>query len=91
MAHWDIVNVYAKKTASKGVWVFPRWPKRRTLLFRYGPGGWDTPLPSITHPSQSAIVISIPEVSEVEYEKTRWGKMSIEYKIGKVDYPAKPN
>jgi hypothetical protein len=86
----EAVYVYAKKTGSQEAWIFPKWRDRRTLLFQYDPGNLDTsPLPSITSASQSAILISIPEVSSVEYQKTRWDKVSIVYKIGKVDYPAK--
>jgi hypothetical protein len=82
------IRVYATKDASKRRGIFSRWIDHRTLLFRYDPGRWDNPLPSITHPSPSTILISIPEVSSIGYQNHEWEKMSVNYEIGRVDYPA---
>ena len=89
IAHNEAVSVYAKKTAQSQSWFSPNWRARRTLLFRYDPGRWDNPLPSITIPSQSVILISIPEISSILYQNRRWDNMSITYEIGKVYYPTK--
>jgi hypothetical protein len=87
LAKDEAISVYATKIASKGAGLFSRWRDQRTLLFRYDPGRWDNPLPSITRPSQSAILISIPEVSSIGYQNREWEKMSVNYAIGRVDYP----
>jgi hypothetical protein len=88
LAKDEAISVYATKVASKGVSVFSRWRNQRTLLFRYDPGRWDNPLPSITHPSPSTILISIPKVSSIGYQNHEWEKMSVKYEIGRVVYPA---
>jgi hypothetical protein len=86
----EAINVYARKAAPKGAWLFWRWKNQRVLLFSYGPGRQDAPLPSITHPSQSTILVSIPEVSEVFYQNRKWANMTVNYNIGKVYYPHTP-
>jgi hypothetical protein len=87
LAKDEAISVYATKIAPKGAGLFSSWRDRRTLLFRYDPGRWDNPLPSITRPSQSAILISIPEVSSIGYQNREWEKMSVNYAIGRIDYP----
>jgi hypothetical protein len=84
------ISVYAEKKGSRSErpWFLPDRGDQRTLLFRYDPGRPDNPLPSITRLSESAVVISIPEVSSILYQNRRWGNMSINYEIGRVDYPA---
>lgn len=88
LAKDEAISVYARKAVSKGTWGFAGERNQRTLLFRYDPGRPDNPLPSITHPSQTIILISIPEVSSISYENRKWENMSLSYKIGRVDYPA---
>ena len=88
LAKDEAIRVYARKVTPKRVWTFPGWQNKRTLLFRYDPGRWDNPLPSITRPSGSTILISIPEVSSIEYRNRKWEIMNINYAIGRVDYPA---
>ena len=87
LAKEEFISVYATKVPSKGAGLFSKWRDQRTLLFRYDPGRWDNPLPSITRPSQSEILISVPEVSSIGYQNLEWEKMSINYAIGRVDYP----
>ena len=82
------VNVYATKTTSEGHRFFPAWGNRRTLLFKYDPGRWDNPLPFITRPSKSSIHITVPEVSSIEYQIHKWDDISVDYDIGRVDYPS---
>jgi hypothetical protein len=87
LAKEESISVYATKGPFKSAGLFSRWRDQRTLLFRYDPGRWDNPLPSITRPSQSEILIAVPEVSSIEYQNRGWEKMSVNYAIGRVDYP----
>jgi hypothetical protein len=83
----EAISVYARKAVPKGAWAFWGWRDQRMLLFRYDPGRFDNPLPSITHPSQTKILISIPEVSSIVYQSHKWENLSVNYDIGRVDYP----
>lgn len=87
LAKEESISVYATKVPSERAGLFSRWRDQRTLLFRYDPGRWDNPLPSITRPSQSELLISVPEVSSIGYQTRGWQKMSVNYVIGRVDYP----
>ncbi|MDR3741537.1 MAG: hypothetical protein P4L40_21170 [Terracidiphilus sp.] len=89
LAKDEAISVYAKKAVSKGTWRFFGRRSQRTLLFRYDPGRPDNPLPSIKLLSQTTILISIPEVSSIVYQNRKWENMSVNYEIGKVDYPPK--
>jgi hypothetical protein len=88
LAKDEAIRVYAETTASDGTWFLSKWRNRRTLLFRYDPAGDGSPLPSITRPSQSTILISIPHVSSIQSQNRKWANMSINYQIGRVDFPA---
>ena len=90
LAKDEAIRVYAKNTALDGGWFFSKWRNQRTLLFRYDPGNWDNPLPSITRPNSSTILISVPEVSSIDYQNRNWANMSVTYQIGHVDYPSAP-
>jgi hypothetical protein len=84
-----VINVYARKADRKGsIWIFIPWINQRTLIFRYRPERENSPFPAITHPSRSTLLISIPEVSSIDYRNLRWANMSINYDIGRVYYPA---
>ncbi len=87
LAKEEYVSVYATRVSSKSAGLFSKWKDQRMLLFRYDPGREDNPLPSVTWPSQSEILISIPEVSSIEYQNYEWEQMSVKYSIGRVDYP----
>jgi hypothetical protein len=87
LAKQEDVSVYFSPAVVKGKSWFAKWTNRRTLVFRYDPGRPDNPLPSITHPSQSTILISIPEVSSIFYQNRKWENISVNYEIGRVDYP----
>ena len=90
LAKDEAISVFISQSAvSRDSW-FAKWRSRRSLVFRYDPGRPDNPLPRITNPSRSTILISVPEVSSIIYQNQRWQDMSIEYAIGKVDYPKKP-
>jgi len=87
LAKDEAISVYARKPAPKGTWPFSGWRNQRTLLFRYDPMREDSPLPTITRQSSSIILISIPEISEINYQKRKWENISINYDIGRVYYP----
>jgi hypothetical protein len=89
LAKQEDVSVYFSPADQREKPWFAKWTNQRTLVFRYDPGRPDNPLPSITRPSQSTILISIPEVSSISYQNRKWKSMSINYGIGKVDYPPK--
>lgn len=91
LAKDEAIRVYIKDMASDEGSIFSRWTNQRTLLFRYDPGRWDNPLPFITRPSQSTILISIPEVSSIDYQNRKWENMCVNYDIRRVDYPAASN
>jgi hypothetical protein len=60
----------------------PNLSKRRTLLFRYDPGGVGNPRPTIAASSDHRIVISVQEVSSVTFQRRKWRNVSIDYRIG---------
>ncbi len=91
LAKDEAIRVYAETTAPDRAWFFPSWRNQRTLLFRYDPEKDNSPLPIITRPSPSTILISVPEVSSISYQNREWAKMSINYSIGRVEYPTSPN
>ena len=91
LAKEESISVYATKIASEGSGFLSKWRDQRTLLFRYDPGRWDNPLPAVTRPSRSEILISIPEVSSIGYQNHKWEKMSVNYAIDRVDYPTPSN
>ena len=88
LAKDEHIRLYATKVTPKGAWGFWGLRNRRTLLIEYDPGRFDNPLPSINHPSQTTILISIPEVSSIVYQNRKWENMSVNYEIGRVDYPS---
>jgi hypothetical protein len=88
LAKDEAISVFISSAISRDSW-FAKWRSRRSLVFRYDPGRPDNPLPHITNPSRSTILISVPEVSSIIYQNQRWRDMSIDYAIGKVDYPTK--
>ena len=88
IAKQEDVSVYFSPVTVKEKSWFAKWTNHRTLIFRYDPGRPDNPLPSITRSSQSTILISIPDVSSISYQNRKWENMSVNYEIGRVDYPS---
>jgi hypothetical protein len=84
----EAIRVYAEAVAPDERWFFSKWRNHRTLLFRYDPTRHDAPLPSITRPSQNVILISVSEVSSIDYQNRKWADMTVNYQIGQVDFPA---
>jgi hypothetical protein len=68
--------------------IFASGPGRRekVLLFKYDPGG-DVPLPRITSVDPQTVLISVPWISSIQVRRRTWDGMTIEYDIGKIDYP----
>jgi hypothetical protein len=64
-----------------------KWTHRKTLLFQYDPWSYDAPLPSITSLGHNRIQISVPRVSSVFFQKKNWENLSVDYKIGSIEYP----
>jgi hypothetical protein len=81
------INVYVRRAAVKEESLFARWSNRKTLLFRYDPENYDSPLPSIQAPGDDRILISIPRVSQVYFQSRKWGNVTIDYDIRKIDNP----
>jgi len=87
LAKEENISVFARKTDPMGAGIFSRWRNKRTLLFSYDPSKPDGPLPSITRPSQSTILISIPEVSSILDQTHEWANITVNYDIGRVYNP----
>ncbi len=83
----EAIRVYVDRVASDKFWSLARWRHKRTLLFRYDPSAENSPLPAVTRPSPSTILISIPEVSSIAYQNRKWENLTVDYKLGRVDYP----
>ena len=81
------ISVYGRRAAVKEESLFARWSKRQTLLFRYDPWNYDSPLPSIRASGNDRILISIPRVSKVLFQSWRWQNVTIDYDIGQNDNP----
>jgi hypothetical protein len=88
LAKEESIDIYFSRV-SRESW-FANWRNHRALVFSYDPGRSDRPLPSVARPSDSSIVISVPEISSVIHQSRDWQDVSITYKLGKVDYPANP-
>jgi len=88
LAKEEEVSVYVSRSLVNGNSFLARWSNRRARVFTYDPGGPGVP-PSITVPEKDKIVISIPEVSSILFQRKQWRNMSIDYEIGHVIYPAK--
>jgi hypothetical protein len=87
LAKDENIRVFASKADSAGAGMFVLWRGRNALLFRYDPGSPDNPLPLISRPTESTILISISHVSSILEQKHEWEGLSVNYNIGTVDYP----
>jgi hypothetical protein len=80
----ESAQVYLSRASVKeGSW-FAAWRSHRTLVLNYGSGDRsfaDVPLPSITYPAASTILISVPKACELGYTSRKWENMSIVYEI----------
>ena len=78
IAKWAYVRVLASH-AGQG---------EKTLLFEYDPNIDEIPEISVVDPTH--IVITIPLVSSIKFQRHDWGGVRIEYRIGRVVYEARP-
>jgi hypothetical protein len=81
------INVYVRRAAVKDESLFARWSNRQSLLFRYDPWNYDSPLPTIQASGNDRILISIPRVSQVLFQSRKWRNVTIDYDIGHINYP----
>ncbi len=87
IAKEEYISVYASPAAAKGRPLFAKLHKQKTLLFRYDPGRWDNPSPSIVATGPNSILISVPEVSSVTRQNKDADGLHVDYDIGHIDYP----
>jgi hypothetical protein len=81
------ISVYVRRAAVKGESLLARWSNRQTLLFRYDPERYESPLPSIKASGNDGILISIPDISSVLIQSRKWQNVTVDYNIGHIDYP----
>ncbi|HEY0307014.1 MAG TPA: hypothetical protein VGB94_02535 [Acidobacteriaceae bacterium] len=81
------ISVYASRTRVGNKSLLYKWHQHRTEIFRYDPGRWDNPLPSIVATGPNSILISIPEVSSVTIKNKDADGLHVAYDIGHIDYP----
>jgi hypothetical protein len=80
------ISVYVSRAANNRKSLLSRWSNRHTLLFRYDPGNYDSALPSIRASDGDKILISIPRVSSVSLQRGKWQNVSVDYKIGYIEF-----
>ena len=74
------------KDAATSVFVSEAGQKKKSLLFKYVPPGYDA-IPSITRVDEHTVQISIWCVPQILCRKDRWQTLAIRYVIGVVEYP----
>jgi hypothetical protein len=87
LAKQDTIDVYVMNAGANKQPSWIRWLYKKTLVFRYDPALEDGPLPAIRASGRNRIVIAVPEVSSVLVKARNWRDVSIDYEIGKTDYP----
>jgi hypothetical protein len=83
----EAIDVYVSRAIADGESLFTRWRSPRTLLFRYDPGRYDSPLPSIKATGPDRILISVPYLASVFLQIRKWGNVSVDYDIGHIEFP----
>ena len=74
------------KTASIDVYARSIGVRKLTRLFQYDPTSYDAALPDIQVTAQNEIIITVPVVSSVSYQRTDWVGRTIRIEIGKNIY-----
>jgi len=87
LAKQDTIDVYLMKAGANKQSSLIRWLYKKTLVFQYDPALEDGPLPVIRVSGRNRIVIAVPKVSSVLVKTRNWRNVSIDYEIGKTDYP----
>jgi hypothetical protein len=87
LAKQEGISVYISE-ASKGEtgWLRKTF-RRKVLLFKYDPGSPYESLPTIISPAVNRLVISVPRVSSISFQRAQWNGISVTYQIGRIDYP----
>jgi hypothetical protein len=60
----------------------------KDVIFKYDPDERN-PLPTVSSGADQTILISVPSVSTIYTQSSRWHGMTIKYEIGSVVYPLK--
>lgn len=84
IAHYEYVSIYISRPRES---LFTRLIHGKTLLFRYDPGSYDAPLPTITSFGSTQVEIEIPHVSSIFFQRKGWRGLTVDYQIGQIDYP----
>jgi hypothetical protein len=84
--HRDRLFDIRRGCVSECVW-FSASDNGRTLLFKCGPASSHLPLPTIEVPDQHTIIIAVPIVSDVVFQRDDWNDHSIRYDIGRINFP----
>lgn len=84
LAKQEWVNVYVYDSGSQHSWL-GRLIHRKTLLFSYDPWTSDD-VPRIEATGPDNIRISIPRVSSINYQSRHWKRLSVDYRIGFIEY-----
>jgi hypothetical protein len=87
LAKQDTIDVYFMKAGANKQPSLIRWLYKKTLVFRYEPALEDGPLPVIRASGRNRIVIAVPRVSSILVKFRNWRNVSIDYEIGKTEYP----
>ena len=74
------------KDAATSVFVSEAGQKKKSLLFKYVPPGYDA-IPSITPVDEHTIQISIWRVPIIFCRRDKWETLTVKYDIGVVDDP----
>jgi hypothetical protein len=86
LAKQDTIDVYFLKAGANKQPSWIRWLYRKTLVFRYDPAFEDGPLPVFRASGPDWVLIAVPRVSSVLVRTEKWGDVSLDYKIGQIDY-----
>ncbi|HTG20862.1 MAG TPA: hypothetical protein VK681_12520 [Reyranella sp.] len=76
------------KDAATSVFVSEAGQKKKSLLFKYVPPGYDA-IPSITPIDEHTVQISIRRVPQILCRKDRWQALAIRYVIEVIEYPGR--
>lgn len=85
--HKQFISVYVQRSVAPGAPFYAHWFNKPTLLFRYHPVSQSAPLPVLSQTGAHAIKISVPRVSQIDYQRPQWLRLNIRYQIGHVDHP----
>jgi hypothetical protein len=79
------VSVYVCDTGSQSNWL-SRLIHRKKLIFRYDPWNSEEEIPTIEMIKPGRVQISIGRVSSIFNQEHDWKNLSVDYKIGFVEY-----